>query len=303
MNLNPSKTSFGRNETFSLRYSWLNKGLKEFKQNENIFLSQDAPLVLGVGKNMVSSIKYWLGAYQILDFSEAIPLQTKFGEILEAYDPYLENSVSLWLLHWKLCTNPSSATLYYWFFNCYKKNKFTKIEVLNDLNLWLDDIGSKKISTATLQRDVLLLLKTFSSSQEETKNFEELLENPFYSLNLLSRNNDGSYMSSYEPRDSINPALLGFCILEIFNSTMTKDLFKNEKKRTQMPVGEFLNEQPSISRIFRINESFFYQLLDDLIKEYPNIFGFNETAGQRISELKKHDIDSYDFDMEVYKQK
>ena len=303
MNLNPSKTSFGRNETFSLRYSWLNKGLKEFKQNENIFLSQDAPLVLGVGKNMVSSIKYWLGAYQILDFSEAIPLQTKFGEILEAYDPYLENSVSLWLLHWKLCTNPSSATLYYWFFNCYKKNKFTKIEVLNDLNLWLEDIGSKKISTATLQRDVLLLLKTFSSSQEETKNFEELLENPFYSLNLLSRNNDGSYMSSYEPRDSINSTLLGFCILEIFNATMTKDLFENEKKRTQMPVGEFLNEQPSISRIFRINESFFYQLLDDLIKEYPNIFGFNETAGQRIIELKKHDIDSNDFARELYKQK
>ena len=110
-------------------------------------------------------------------------------------------------------------------------------------------------------------------------------------------------MSSYEPRDSINPALLGFCILEIFNATMTKDLFENEKKRTQMPVGEFLNEQPSISRIFRINESFFYQLLDDLIKEYPNIFGFNETAGQRIIELKKHDIDSNDFAKELYKQK
>ena len=303
MNLNPSKTSFGRNETFSLRYSWLNKGLNEFKENENIFLSQDASLVLGVGKNMVSSIKYWLGAYQILDFSETTPSQTKFGEILEYHDPYLENSVSLWLLHWKLCTNPSKATLYYWFFNCYKKNKFTKIEVLNDLNLWLDDIGSKKISTATLQRDVLLLLKTFSSSQEETKNFEELLENPFYPLNLLSRNNDGSYSSSYEPRDSITSTLLGFCILEIFKATMTKDFFDEEKKRTQMPVGEFLNEQPSISRIFRINESFFYQLLDDLVKEYPNIFGFNETAGQRIIELKKQDIDENDFAKELYKNK
>ena len=85
MNLNPSKTSFGRNETFSLRYSWLNKGLNKFKENENIFLSQDAPLVLGVGKNMVSSIKYWLGAYQILDYSKAIPCQTKFGKIRCAY--------------------------------------------------------------------------------------------------------------------------------------------------------------------------------------------------------------------------
>lgn len=296
MNLNPSKTSFGRNETFSLRYSWLNKGLKEFKQNENIFLSQEAPLVLGVGKNMVSSIKYWLGAYQILDFSKATPSPTEFGEILESYDPYLENSVSLWLLHWKLCTNPSSATLYYWFFNCYKKNKFTKIEVLNDLNLWLNDIGSKKISTATLQRDVLLLLKTFSSSQEETKNFEELLENPFHSLNLLLRNNDGSYSSTYEPRESISSSLIGFCILEIFNKN-----YKNIS--SQIPVSEFLNEQPSISRIFRINESFFYQLLDDLILKHPKIFGFNETAGQRMIEIKKQDIDLNDFAKELYKQK
>ena len=296
MELNPSKVSFGRNETFGLRYSWLNKGLKEFKKEEDIFLSSRAPLILGVGKNMVNSIKYWLNAYQIIDFSGATPSQTEFGEILEAHDPYLENSVSLWLLHWKLCTNASNATLYYWFFNCYKKNKFTKIEVLNDLNLWLDDSGSKKISSATLQRDTLLLLKTFSSSQEETKNFEELLENPFYALNLLSKNNDGSYSSTYEPRESINSSLIGFCILEIFNKN-----YKNIS--SQIPVSEFLNEQPSISRIFRINESFFYQLLDDLILKHPNIFGFNETAGQRIIEIKKQDIDLNDFAKELYKQK
>ena len=296
MELNPSKVSFGRNETFGLRYSWLNKGLKEFKKEEDIFLSSRAPLILGVGKNMVNSIKYWLNAYQIIDFSGATPSQTEFGEILEAHDPYLENSVSLWLLHWKLCTNASNATLYYWFFNCYKKNKFTKIEVLNDLNLWLDDSGSKKISSATLQRDTLLLLKTFSSSQEETKNFEELLENPFYALNLLSKNNDGSYSSTYEPRESISSSLIGFCILEIFNKN-----YKNIS--SQIPVSEFLNEQPSISRIFRINESFFYQLLDDLILKHPNIFGFNETAGQRIIEIKKQDIDLNDFAKELYKQK
>ena len=302
MELNPSKVSFGRNETFSLRYSWLNKGLKEFKKEEDIFSSSNAPLILGVGKNMVNSIKYWLNAYQIIDFSGAAPSQTKFGEILEAHDPYLENSVSLWLLHWKLCTNVSNATLYYWFFNCYKKNKFTKIEVLNDLSFWLDDIGSKKISSATLQRDTLLLLKTFSSSQEETKNFEEVLENPFYSLNLLSKNNDGSYSSTYEPRESISSSLIGFCILEIFNSTQRQDLFEKVKKRTQMPVREFLNEQPSISRIFRINESFFYQLLDDLTNQYPDIFGFNETAGQRIIELKDLEVDPNDFVRNLYKK-
>ena len=106
MEVNPAKTSFGRNETFNLRYSWLNKGLKEFKRNKNVFLLEEATLTLGVGKNMVNSIKYWLNAYQIIDFSNKEPIQTRFGEIIENYDPYLENIKSLWLLHWKLCTNP-----------------------------------------------------------------------------------------------------------------------------------------------------------------------------------------------------
>ena len=302
MELNPSKTSFGRNETFNLRYSWLNKGLKELKQNKSLFLLEEAPLILGVGKNMVNSIKYWLNAYQIVDFSSGEPFQTKFGKIIEKNDPYLEDIKSLWLLHWKLCTNPDQATFYYWFFNCYKKNKFTKIELLSDINLWLDDIGSKKVSAATLERDALLLLKTFSSSKDETKNFEELLENPFYILNLMSKNNDGSYSVTYEPRESINSTILGFCLLEIFNLTKSVDLFDNNKRRTQMPVNEFLNEQPSISRIFKINESFFYQLLEDLIINYPNVFGFNETAGQRIIELKDPDKDSLEFIDDIYKK-
>ena len=303
MELNPAKTSFGRNETFNLRYSWLNKGLKEFKQNKNIFLLEEAPLILGVGKNMVNSIKYWLNAYQIIDFSFEEPVQTRFGEIIENYDPYLENIKSLWLLHWKLCTNPNHATFYFWFFNCYKKNKFTKLELLNDLNIWLDDVGSKKVSSATLERDALLLLKTFSSSQDETKNFEELLENPFYMLNLLSKNNDGSYSVTYEPRESINSTILGFCLLEIFNLPKSEDLFVKNKKRTQMPVSEFLNEQPSIARVFKINESYFYQLLDELITNYPDIFSFNETAGQRIIELKDPEKDPLDFVKDVYKKK
>ena len=51
---------------------------------------------------MVNSIKYWLGAYQVIDFSTDIAVQTDFGELIDKYDPYLENPATLWLLHWKL---------------------------------------------------------------------------------------------------------------------------------------------------------------------------------------------------------
>ena len=90
MNLNPNKTSFGRNETFNLRYSWLNKGLKEFNNNKDVFSAKEAPLILGVGKNMVNSIKYWLNAYQVIDATQGSFEQTDFGKKLDKYDPYLD---------------------------------------------------------------------------------------------------------------------------------------------------------------------------------------------------------------------
>ena len=301
MELKPNKVSFGRNETFNLRYSWLNKGLKEFKENTNIFVSDSAPLVLGVGKNMVNSIKYWLGAYQVIDFSTDTAVQTDFGELIDKYDPYLENPATLWLLHWKLCTNPDNATFYYWFFNYFKKTKFTKIELINEVVEWLDDKGCKKISSSTIDRDTLLLLKTFSNSSEETKNFEESLENPFYALNLLSKNTDGSYSTIYEPRESINIQVLGMCLIEIFESTEVNDLLNQSAKRLQMPVGEFLYEVPSVTKIFRINETYFYQLLEELISEYPNVFSFTDTAGQKIIELKDPSITPYFFIEQMYK--
>ena len=301
MELKPNKVSFGRNETFNLRYSWLNKGLKEFKENTNIFVSDAAPLVLGVGKNMVNSIKYWLGAYQIIDFSTDTAVQTDFGELIDKYDPYLENPATLWLLHWKLCTNPDNATFYYWFFNYFKKTKFTKIELINEVVEWLDDKGCKKISPSTIDRDTLLLLKTFSNSSEETKNFEESLENPFYALNLLSKNTDGSYSTIYEPRESINIQVLGMCLIEVFESTEVNDLLNQSAKRLQMPIGEFLYEIPSITKIFRINETYFYQLLEELISEYPNVFSFTDTAGQKIIELKDPSVTPSFFIEQMYK--
>jgi hypothetical protein len=51
------KASFGRHETFALRYSWLTKGFQAFEKQKSIFSSEDSTIVLGVGKNMVNAIR------------------------------------------------------------------------------------------------------------------------------------------------------------------------------------------------------------------------------------------------------
>ena len=63
---NPTKASFGRHESFALRYSWLTKGFQAFNKNHAIFSSDESTIELGVGKNVVNAIKYSLRATTIL---------------------------------------------------------------------------------------------------------------------------------------------------------------------------------------------------------------------------------------------
>ena len=119
MIFNSSSVAFGRNETFSLRYNWIYKGLSALKENKDIFTSPDALNKLGVGKNMMLSMRYWLLAYQLVEKqnpSTFTNLASYLFDPDEGKDPYLEDINTLWLLHWKLCTNPDHATMYFWFF-------------------------------------------------------------------------------------------------------------------------------------------------------------------------------------------
>ena len=51
--------SFSGHQTFPFRYTWLKKGVDAVAEDPTVFSSEDASVTLGVGKNMVDSIRYW----------------------------------------------------------------------------------------------------------------------------------------------------------------------------------------------------------------------------------------------------
>lgn len=75
---------------------------------------------LGVGKNMVNSIRFWVTVMGV-----AIPKQrtrifdlTDFGRRVlgqGGYDPYLEDLRTLWLLHWHMSSR-AKEPLFAWHF-------------------------------------------------------------------------------------------------------------------------------------------------------------------------------------------
>jgi len=64
-----TKLTFSGHETFHCRHLWLKKGY-EFIKAGSKFSEEDAVLKLGVGKNMVSAINFWMKAFGIIDKEE-----------------------------------------------------------------------------------------------------------------------------------------------------------------------------------------------------------------------------------------
>jgi hypothetical protein len=124
MELSPHKIlkyTFSGHDSFHCRQFWLKKGY-DFVSNGYSFNNDNAVVNLGVGKNMVASIRYWLKAFHVTDIKDDL---TAFGIGLlsdNGFDPFLEDDGSLWLLHYHLVKS-NYASIYSLIFNEYRREK------------------------------------------------------------------------------------------------------------------------------------------------------------------------------------
>lgn len=299
MKFNPDKMAFGRHETFAVRYGWLSKGFQAMteKGGKGIFESDEATVRLGVGKNMVAAIKYWLRACRMIDPIENIA--TDLGQQLlseNGFDPYLEDEATIWLLHWLLATNAELATSWYWYFNRFHKPEFTGQELTTALTDFVNDqvINKKKPSSGTLKNDALLIPRMYTQSKGGTRTpIEEALDSPFALLKLITQNAGGrSYQSRPSSRPDLPLGVLGFAVCEMFAM----------KETTAIPIEDFMYSKdnfPAIGSVFRLTENDLVSKLEKLVDYIPGIFDIRDTAGQHQLYLSG-EIDAIEFVIEHY---
>lgn len=278
MIFNPDKMAFGRHETFALRYGWLSKGFQAMAEKKSIFESDDATVRLGVGKNMVAAIKYWLRACRMIDPVENTP--TDLGNELlsvDGFDPYLEDEATIWLLHWLLATNAELATSWFWFFNRFHKPDFTGQELATALADFVNDkvINKKKPALATLSNDATLIPRMYTQSTGNTRTpIEDALDSPFSLLGLVTQSAGGrSYQSRPMARPDLPIGILGFAVCEMFET----------KNTSAIPIEDFMyskDNYPAIGSVFRLTESDLVAKLERLVNYIPGVFDIRDTAGQ-----------------------
>ena len=93
------KYIFSGHESFPCRTLWLKKGY-DYLHAGNSFNAPEAVVTLGVGKNMVSAIRFWLKAFGISQNDEVTTLGNYLFNDESGKDKYLEDLASLWLLHY-----------------------------------------------------------------------------------------------------------------------------------------------------------------------------------------------------------
>tara|TARA_R110000822_G_scaffold108342_1_gene237819 strand:+ start:873 stop:1712 length:840 start_codon:yes stop_codon:yes gene_type:complete len=262
--------TFSGHDTFHCRLFWLKKGFDFIQNGENF--QDDSGVYLGVGKNMVNSIRFWLKAFGITNADE-LPTEL-FENLLQenGWDPYLENEGTLWLLHYKLCS-VNYASIYSLIFKELRKIKpeFTKSNFL-ELALEKAPTTSDKI----INKDFSVFIRTYMDKHENTK--EDSLSGLLTELNLLSeiRKNELKetvYRIENSNANSLPCEIILYCILE------------NENYGDSISFKSFYNDEKGIGHIFVLTPEQLEDKLGEITARFPDIRYSNE-AGVKVLQIK-----------------
>ncbi len=249
---------FRAHETFFIRKGWLYKGLKNVKNDPLVFMSKNyKPMdALGIGSNMVKSLRYWLQAVGLTkepNSGKRMQSITKLGEIIYKYDPYIEEVGTLILLHYKLATNYELATSWFFFFNEFNLVEFTSDDFVSQLSAYIR-MNNLEVSERSLNDDFNCIINTYvprNILNPEKISPENNIDCPLGELNLI-RIVDKSYKDSsgkkhilYKKnsihKDSLNPYIVLAIILDNANDVK------------EINISTLINDNNNVCKVLNLN--------------------------------------------------
>ena len=272
--------SFSGHETFVCRHGWLKKALDEVVRDPAFFSSDDAMVALGVGKNMVRSIRHWALATRVL---EEVP-NTRGAQlhptIIGAFlfgeggkDPYLEDPSSLWLLHWHLVTNERRATTWAWAFNLVRSHSFTRDTLLGVI---LEELRRRSIappSEHSLRRDIDCFIRTYLRTRDAAV-AEDALECPLTELDVLRQDETGVVVE-FVPgfHETLGNAAFVYALLQFWES--------RAPGRETLPFSDIAYGVGSPGAVFKLDENSLAARLEALEHITGGRLVYTDTAGIR----------------------
>jgi hypothetical protein len=281
----PIKFTFSGHDSFQCRHLWLKKGY-DFVNKKKSFNDEDAVVELGVGKNMVNAIRFWMKAFNLLSTNEEL---TEFAHKLlsdEGYDPYMEDEGTLWLLHYQL-VKKGFASAYSIVFNELRREKieFTKENFISFIKRKSETEKSFQFNQKTLNEDFSVLTKMYLRSDAQSKDKEDSFSGLLTELSLLK-----CFQKKIETDKKIE--IIDIYSIENDERTEIPDeiilyaILDNENFDLSLSLNTIEQNNNSVGTVFAINKPGLQNKIENLTAKFPNMV-FNDQAGVKELQFKK----------------
>lgn len=275
---------FRAHDTFFIRKGWLSKGMRHVAKMADVFVSnEENPMdVLGLGANMVKALRYWLQAVGLTEepsTGKRIQTFTALGKLIYEYDPYFEERGTLWLLQYRLASNKDLATAWYFFFNEFSMQEFTRNNFVTALQKYIDmKDDATEIAPRSLEEDFQCIVGTYLpryKNDDRRISPENNIVCPFSELGLIDLLNRRQRI--YRKNIPSVTALNSWVVLAV--------IVDNAKGRKEITLNELLRSPRSIGRVFNLDS---ITMLDALYNiERLGLVKINRTAGLDIVSMRR----------------
>lgn len=241
---------FRGHETFFIRKGWLNKGLRNVERDPFVFRGRNEnPMdALGIGSNMVKSLRYWLQAVGLTEEpagGKRGQIISGLGQIVFDNDPYTEEIGTLCLIHYNLVTNIEDATAWYYFFNEFSLMEFTRNDFLVQIKNYIR-LQDEEVSDRSLEDDFNCIISTYIprwKSNPEKVLPESNIDCPMGELGLIDYINKKNkvYKKSTINKNDL-PPLIALAII-----------INNADGKKEIKISAIQNERGNIGKIFNLD--------------------------------------------------
>lgn len=280
-----NKYVFSGHESFPCKSLWLKKGY-DFIVKGNDFNNSNAVIELGVGKNMVASIRYWLRAFGISNGEHPTWLGDYLFDDNHGKDKYIEDLATMWLLHFNLVFN-KEASLYNMFFCGLQKERtqFDREQIQTFVKLKMVEVGKLlAYNENTVKKDISVLLQNYSTPRKAQSNedFSSLL----IDLDLIRQSSEGKgYYFNIDGKRKITKEIFLYGLLNLKEQESDKTI-------------SFETIQEKVGLVFCLQDFETIELLKQVANDYSQYLSYSDVAGIRqiqfIKELEvKHVLDNY----------
>lgn len=245
---------------------------------------------LGVGKNMVRSIRFWSHAAGVLSptaKNTGYSLTHIGSQVLaqKGTDPFLEDSRTLWLIHWNLSTRVESPLLAW----DYLLNRAEPEIIPSVVIAELEKEAAKhedKLSSATLRQHFETFLHTYIPTRGRKGEVQEdNLDCPLVELELLLKVGDREidsilgrrepiYAFRREEKPEITPELFKYCLADFWR--------KRHEKELTLPFREVAHGHGSPGQIFKLTEEDVRDRLEQLSHQKNAWLSYKESASLQL---------------------